>query len=623
MKPTIFLFCFLGLCVCRPPDLPGQESLLTRTFKNSPKIVYSVAFSPDGKYLAASGSGNVLKILRMEDGERVRTISGHEGFINSVAFSRDGKKLVSAGEDGTVRIWNAGTGAPLGIFRGHKDFVSSAAFFPDGTRVASVGADGLLRLWRLGSKNPYKTIVAHSGYGYSVAVSSDGKYVASAGVDKVVKIWDADSGERKALLEGHSEPVNSVAFSPKGQYLASGSDDGTTKVWRVKDFLCVKTFSSGRRPVLAVAYAPDGSHIFSGGAANTINSWDFNGYRGTMEYKGHGGLVRSVAVSPDNKYLASGSFDKTIKIWLTPWEAEERAGLAEGEEAKEREKDARYDKHYQDGLAALEPPTLENLERACQEFSKAYSYRQKEECQLALSRATSLLEQKRAEELAARSRKEKLMRERWMLAGKGLASALVLLTGLRTVRKMRRRASFRKGFVGEVKAAAVLGDYAPLFERYMEFRGMGGTPGSLPPEDLLRLYHGVGLIDKLPREDLPYSFLLSYALKFSGSGNHRTTVQMLRSGELLDEFRRPGDYDTFAEIYGKTERPEVLLLRKFKVSTYTPLAEAFLRVKNYGACKKVCEYKKQFYPGSISRRDKKLADLSQEGLAAAPPQPSA
>jgi len=616
MKRIIPASFFLGSLLLLPLNLSAQESLLTKTVKNYPKIVYSIAFSTDGKYLAAGGSGNVINIWRLADEALLKTLSGHTGFVNSVAFSRDGKKIVSAGEDGTVRIWNANTGSPISVLRGHKDFVSSAAFFPDGARVASAGADGMLRLWRLDSKKAYKTIPAHAGYIYSVAVSSNGEYVASAGVDKVIRIWDAESGERKAVLEGHSEPVNSVVFSPKGHYLASGSDDGSAKIWRVKDPLCIKTFSSGRQPVLAVAYSPDGSHVFSGGANKIINSWGSSGDPRTVEYRGHGGLVRSVAISPDGKYLASGSFDKTIKIWLTPWEAEARSSEMQSEEAKEIEKDARYAMHYQAGLVALENSTLENVERACHEFSRALSFREKEECRLELSKATKLLDQKRNEELLARRFREQLLRDRVVMGAKGLAAGLVFLTGFKTLRRLRRRSVFKKNFSGEVKVAAVLGDYAQLFERYMEFRAMGGSPGSLPHEDLLRLYHGVGLIDKLPREDVPYTFLLAYALKFSNSGNHRTALQMLRSGELLDEFKRPEDYAAFVEIYGKAERPETLLMRKFRASTYSSLAEAFFRAKDYGGCKKVCEFKKQFYPGGLSRRDKELEKLSHgEGAA--------
>src|SRR5690242_12721693 len=70
------------------------------------------------------------------------TDRGNEG-VSLLAFSPDGKTLAAAGyEDGRVSLWEAGTGRLLRMLGRHGGEVVSLAFAPDGRRLLSGDRDG-------------------------------------------------------------------------------------------------------------------------------------------------------------------------------------------------------------------------------------------------------------------------------------------------------------------------------------------------------------------------------------------------------------------------------------------------------------------------------------------------
>jgi WD40 repeat protein len=73
--------------------------------------------------------------------------------VSGVAFSPDGKLLAAAYGDGYVRLWNPVTrqavGVPLPAYTGPVAAVNGLAFSPDGKLLATADADGAVRTWQM------------------------------------------------------------------------------------------------------------------------------------------------------------------------------------------------------------------------------------------------------------------------------------------------------------------------------------------------------------------------------------------------------------------------------------------------------------------------------------------
>ncbi|BDI31537.1 hypothetical protein CCAX7_35880 [Capsulimonas corticalis] len=110
-------------------------------------VVISLAYSPDGRLLAAGGFSGLIGLYDPKTGILQRRLTGHTDAVGDLNFSPDGRLLASASHDHTVKLWDVAGNQEIRTITAHMDVVDRAVFSPIGDCLATAGRDATLRLW--------------------------------------------------------------------------------------------------------------------------------------------------------------------------------------------------------------------------------------------------------------------------------------------------------------------------------------------------------------------------------------------------------------------------------------------------------------------------------------------
>nr|VFK30080.1 MAG: WD domain-containing protein, G-beta repeat-containing protein [Candidatus Kentron sp. MB]VFK75044.1 MAG: WD domain-containing protein, G-beta repeat-containing protein [Candidatus Kentron sp. MB] len=218
-----------------------ENGQLFRTLRNEGTPV-CVAWSPDGVRLASGGSSRnkQVSLWDIATGKRIRILGKHGGMVYSVAWSPNGRLLASCSGDRIIQIWEPESGQLLRELRGHTNQVEGIVWSPDSKQLCSGSWDNTLLLWDVASGETVRTLDGHKGPIKSVAWSPDGQAIASGSHDRTVRIRDLETGQQQIVLEGHISEVVSVVFLDEGRLLTSLGENGRLILWRTENWVKVK-----------------------------------------------------------------------------------------------------------------------------------------------------------------------------------------------------------------------------------------------------------------------------------------------------------------------------------------------------------------------------------------------
>ena len=209
----------------------------------APKLIQTLAFSPDGKLLAAGGVAGTF-ILDVP----TNTLRHHlreATCVRGLKWNADSRRLIVTARPGWsgvgdgLRVWNAQSGEPLGPFRsaglGHYGPVATWLVGPagegaDDTLVSCESTlPGLIRLSPDG-----KDVQGTSeplGPMRLVCFSDDGQRMSASTSPSDVHQWDARTGKPIGPVMRHSEPTQMIRYSPDGKLMAVSCVDHSIRLW--------------------------------------------------------------------------------------------------------------------------------------------------------------------------------------------------------------------------------------------------------------------------------------------------------------------------------------------------------------------------------------------------------
>jgi WD40 repeat protein len=281
--------------------------------------LYALTFNHDGSLLAAAyARGGSYGILVWDTGAPQKPIAElpckSGGMVSHLAFSPDGRFLAAAVMSLEVVLYQTSDFKRY-LFVG-GDLPAEVAWSPDSQLVAlNAVQQGLIRLWNISSNREGPVLEAPASPGlHSVVLSRDGNHLIAAS-KKEVRIWDIAGASENVNRYGHVGGVPRVAFSPDGTLLASTGKDQKVKIWNPATGQLRTTLDNFKGAVETIGFSSDGKWLATGDWSGAIRIWDVETRREllTLEHE-LGTVIWELACSPDGRLFAACG-ENGVTLW--------------------------------------------------------------------------------------------------------------------------------------------------------------------------------------------------------------------------------------------------------------------------------------------------------------------
>jgi RNA polymerase sigma factor (sigma-70 family) len=249
------------------------------------------AVSPDGTRFALADWAGKLDVYDAS-GKHLRGIDVGGAAIHKLAFSPDGKVLAAAERDGAIRTWDtttwrAGGGVPSAT-PGKEAWVSVFQFSPAGRHLLmSLRESSLICLdtatWKEVWAVPAKDT---SGAAYS----PDGQVLITGGWDNNLTWRDPATG-RPGRVVATNDTVDCIEFAPDGRTFVSGHHNCSIRRWDAETGKPLGEWTGHRGVVWWARFSPDGKWLASGSTDETVRVWDVAAGKELMKFEGHDAWV--------------------------------------------------------------------------------------------------------------------------------------------------------------------------------------------------------------------------------------------------------------------------------------------------------------------------------------------
>ncbi|KAL8811121.1 MAG: hypothetical protein Q9200_002062 [Gallowayella weberi] len=209
--------------------------------EHSQDVRWILSVSPDGRYIAAALSEDIVRLWDTETGKVTKTLSNCRD-IRTLAFSSDGTKFASAGRNGDLCIWDFSNGLPQYKIKGQL-YPSNMTFSLNGRKLVwaanHVIDDYEVTVWDAGTGGSLdiasQSIERLSAQSKAIAISPCGEYLAYQAQLNVVAIHNTNTKEERNLQSFYRKAayLRSMAFAPDSKSVALHLSSDEIELWDV------------------------------------------------------------------------------------------------------------------------------------------------------------------------------------------------------------------------------------------------------------------------------------------------------------------------------------------------------------------------------------------------------
>lgn len=331
----------LGALLLATMSIPAtaQEVKFSHTVVVKRVVPHSVAFSPDGQYLAIAGTTgdfdfdqstgqtfnmqlqNPKEILLLVDAKSSKvkreldreSVKGLPGFLgarrNPMMFSADGQTLFTF-TNSSIRTWNVKKGKPVATWG--QDF-SKIVYSPSGSHALARRSDGKYEALNMQDGRSVG-VFESKDEGELLLMDAEHPYVAMLKEGNIA-LKNLKSGEVTMMGACAGKKLTGAAFSHVARRLAVTSDTGAFSLWDFPAKTKLAEQAGSGKSASLPTFSPDDSMVLYE-VEGQVRVWGSAGPGAIFEPK-HVFSLRDVAFAADSRRFATiGSMiDPVIKVW--------------------------------------------------------------------------------------------------------------------------------------------------------------------------------------------------------------------------------------------------------------------------------------------------------------------
>jgi len=340
------------------------------------RLLTAVTYSPDGRTLASAGEDGLIHLLKLTKagGPAIaETPLTGVGAVTSLAFSRDGRYLAAGASNDALRIWSTSRWHEIATLP-DPAAVTGAGFTDHDRQILSSDAAGTTRIWQFPPPNGYKTLAgirtltyspgepqlevtggktgrktiqwdvadewrpapAGAWYAAPASAATSGVYATSSGTTSsgtttsgtttsgtTTPPVNPQAGEVALRQTRAATKVIGSALSPNGELFAAAGADHQVWLWNVTDPSQPKLLAKlagFKRWAYTVVFSGSSQTLFAGSADHTVRIWDLSQPNDPQELKnspltGPSSTIKQLVLSPDSRTLTALTTDGRVWLW--------------------------------------------------------------------------------------------------------------------------------------------------------------------------------------------------------------------------------------------------------------------------------------------------------------------